>query len=64
MRIDRLRGLYAVTPDENGTARLCAMVGAAIDGGATAVQYRNKSADAALRASASSRAQNRRSGRN
>ncbi len=50
MRIDRLRGLYAVTPDENDTARLCAMVGAAIDGGATAVQYRNKSADAALRA--------------
>ena len=49
MRIDRLRGLYAVTPDENGTARLCAMVGAAIDGGATAVQYRNKRAAGALR---------------
>jgi thiamine-phosphate pyrophosphorylase len=49
MRIDRLRGLYAVTPDENDTARLCAMVGAAIDGGATAVQYRNKAAVDALR---------------
>jgi len=49
MRIDRLRGLYAVTPDERDTARLCAMVGAAIDGGATAVQYRNKAADQALR---------------
>ena len=49
MRIDRLRGLYAVTPDERDTARLCVKVGAAIDGGATAVQYRNKSADASLR---------------
>ena len=49
MRIDRLRGLYAVTPDESDTTRLCAMVGAAIDGGAAAVQYRNKSAASALR---------------
>jgi thiamine-phosphate pyrophosphorylase len=49
MRIDRLRGLYAVTPDEVDTPRLCAMVGAAIEGGATAVQYRNKVADDALR---------------
>lgn len=49
MRIDRLRGLYAVTPDERDTARLCAMVGAAIDGGAAAVQYRNKAAAPALR---------------
>jgi thiamine-phosphate pyrophosphorylase len=49
MRIDRLRGLYAVTPDEVDTARLCAKVGAAIDGGATAVQYRNKAAADALR---------------
>ena len=49
MRIDRLRGLYAVTPDESDTARLCAMVSAAIDGGATAVQYRNKKATHALR---------------
>jgi len=49
MRIDRLRGLYAVTPDEPDTTRLCAMVGAAIDGGATAVQYRNKAAAHELR---------------
>jgi thiamine-phosphate pyrophosphorylase len=49
MRIDRLRGLYAVTPDGVETARLCAMVGAAIDGGATAVQYRDKMATEALR---------------
>jgi thiamine-phosphate pyrophosphorylase len=49
MRIDRLRGLYAVTPDEDETVRLCAMVGAAIEGGATAIQYRNKSAVDALR---------------
>ena len=49
MRIDRLRGLYAVTPDEPDTTRLCAMVGAAIDGGATAVQYRNKAAALELR---------------
>jgi len=49
MRIDRLRGLYAVTPDEPDTPRLCAMVGAAIDGGATAVQYRNKAATPELR---------------
>ena len=48
MRIDRLRGLYAVTPDEADTSRLCAMVGAAVDGGATAVQYRNKTAPPAL----------------
>jgi thiamine-phosphate pyrophosphorylase len=49
MRIDRLRGLYAVTPDEPHTARLCAMVDAAIEGGATAVQYRNKAAAQPLR---------------
>ena len=45
----RLRGLYAVTPDVSDTARLAAMVLAAIEGGAIAIQYRNKSAAAALR---------------
>jgi thiamine-phosphate pyrophosphorylase len=45
----RLRGLYAVTPDEPDTERLSAAVDAAIVGGASAVQYRNKSATAALR---------------
>lgn len=43
------RGLYALTPDEPDTVRLVAMVRAAIEGGAAAVQYRNKSADPRLR---------------
>lgn len=43
------RGLYAITPEETDTARLVALVRAALDGGAAAVQYRNKSAAAALR---------------
>ena len=45
----RLRGLYAVTPDLADTARLAALVEAAIAGGAAAIQYRNKSAAPALR---------------
>ena len=45
----RLRGLYAVTPDLADTADLVARVEAAVDGGAIAIQYRNKVADAALR---------------
>lgn len=45
----RIAGLYAVTPDESDTARLAAGVEAALAGGASAVQYRNKSADAKLR---------------
>lgn len=43
-------GLYALTPDVPDTAALVARVGAAIAGGATAVQYRNKPADPLLRA--------------
>jgi len=43
-------GLYALTPDEPDTAALVAKVRAAIAGGATAVQYRNKPAPPALRA--------------
>lgn len=43
-RAARLRGLYAVTPDVSDTDALTAMVAAAIDGGAAAVQYRNKTA--------------------
>jgi thiamine-phosphate pyrophosphorylase len=43
------RGLYAVTPDEPDTAALVAAVREALAGGAAAVQYRNKAADAALR---------------
>jgi thiamine-phosphate pyrophosphorylase len=45
----RVAGLYAVTPDESDTARLMAGVEAALSGGASAVQYRHKSADAKLR---------------
>lgn len=45
----RLRGLYAVTPDEPDTARLVAQVAAAVRGGARTVQYRNKVASPALR---------------
>lgn len=42
-------GLYALTPDEADTEALVAKVRAAITGGATAVQYRNKPADPARR---------------
>ena len=45
----RLRGLYAVTPDLADTADLVLRVEAAVAGGAMAIQYRNKLADAILR---------------
>ena len=45
----RLAGLYAVTPDEDDTAALVAKCAAALDGGARAIQYRNKRAPSALR---------------
>jgi len=44
-----IRGLYAVTPDTADTLKLCGMVQAAIAGGTSLVQYRNKSADPILR---------------
>lgn len=44
----RLHGLYAITPDMHDTDELVARVEAALRGGAAAVQYRNKTADAAL----------------
>lgn len=44
-----VRGLYAVTPDMDDTARLVAMVAEAVAGGATLVQYRNKIASPELR---------------
>lgn len=47
--VARLRGLYAVTPDVDDTAALVAKCAAAIDGGARAIQYRHKTASAALR---------------
>lgn len=45
----RISGLYAVTPDEPDTALLVVGMRAALAGGASLVQYRNKTADAALR---------------
>lgn len=41
-RAARLRGLYAITPDAVDAALLRDQVNAAINGGAQAVQYRNK----------------------
>lgn len=43
-----LRGLYLITPDDADTPRLLARVAAVLDQ-ATLLQYRNKTADAALR---------------
>ena len=44
-----LAGLYALTPDRADTGALLAQVAAAIEGGAAAIQYRNKRGSAALR---------------
>ena len=45
----RISGLYAVTPDRADTPTLLASVEAALAGGARLLQYRNKTASAALR---------------
>jgi thiamine-phosphate pyrophosphorylase len=45
----RVAGLYAVTPDLEDTTELLAKVEAALAGGARLLQYRNKTASAALR---------------
>lgn len=44
-----IHGLYAITPDESDTAALLRKTRLALQGGAQVLQYRNKSADAALR---------------
>lgn len=44
-----LRGLYAITPDDNLLPRLSALVGSALAGGTKLVQYRNKFAPAPLK---------------
>ena len=44
-----LQGLYVVTPDWDDTDKLVAATAQAIAGGATLVQYRHKTADAAQR---------------
>ena len=49
MTADRVRGLYAVTPDIADTTRLIELTRAALLGGVRVVQYRNKVATAALR---------------
>jgi thiamine-phosphate pyrophosphorylase len=45
----RIEGLYAVTPDLADTGELLARARAALEGGARALQYRNKSAGTSLR---------------
>lgn len=45
----RLRGLYAVTPDEPDTARLLALAARVLAGQPALLQYRNKGAPPALR---------------
>jgi thiamine-phosphate pyrophosphorylase len=49
VEVSGLRGLYAVTPDWADSARLLAVTRAILDGGCRLVQYRNKTANAALR---------------
>lgn len=44
-----LKGLYIVTPDWDDTAKLVAVSEQALKGGAALLQYRHKTADAALR---------------
>lgn len=48
-RIHNLRGLYAITPDDELPPRLSAMVREALAGGVRLVQYRNKTAPPPLR---------------
>ncbi len=49
MLLPRIEGLYAITPDVANTADLVTMTQQVLAGGARLVQYRNKTADAALR---------------
>lgn len=44
-----LRGVYLITPDQNDTAALIAATTPLLAAGAALLQYRNKTADAALR---------------
>lgn len=53
-KAETIRGLYAVTPDVLDTALLCQMVEATLKGGASLVQYRNKSANDSMRLEQSS----------
>jgi thiamine-phosphate pyrophosphorylase len=49
VRVARVTGLYAVTPDLADTDALVRKTAAALAGGASIVQYRNKAADRELR---------------
>lgn len=49
--IAAIRGLYAISPDTSDTQDLLRRVRLAMEGGASVLQYRNKTADAALRLS-------------
>jgi thiamine-phosphate pyrophosphorylase len=51
----RLRGLYAITPEDPDTDRLERKVRACLDGGAAAVQYRAKTLPQSLRAEQATR---------
>lgn len=45
-----ISGLYAITPEMADTDRLCGLVDASLRGGASVIQYRNKTATPMLRA--------------
>jgi thiamine-phosphate pyrophosphorylase len=49
MKPGRIKGLYALTPDETDTERLLARVETALAAGVKLLQYRNKLADSRLR---------------
>ena len=49
MQPERIKGLYALTPDETDTAQLLAQTEAALQAGVRLLQYRNKLADSRLR---------------
>jgi len=51
----KVAGLYAITPEDPDTGRLAHKVERALAGGASIVQYRNKSADPATRRSQAGR---------
>jgi thiamine-phosphate pyrophosphorylase len=49
VRINAVKGLYAITPDEPDTAELLRKVRQALQGGTHVLQYRNKAASEGLR---------------
>jgi thiamine-phosphate pyrophosphorylase len=49
VKAKKIRGLYALTPELADTEKLCQLVEASLLGGASAIQYRSKTADHSLR---------------